>query len=209
VPTAREVVQNRPLAASELRRLIAADFERLLDGLGILNTFVAFGRVGFDLRIAIHTDNAMSPEHTIEVHSLRRAKQEVEADPALAAVETPPLADASADAVVFAAERSRRISSPNAERLRAGLPVTVFARAEDGSRVDHEVSYPADSAAGDGDVTDKPGDVAAAEARARWGLPPLGAAPVATSAVAPAPAVEVVESVTPADAAAADRAAGV
>lgn len=177
MPTARESVQNRPLTGAELKKIILADVDSILDNLGVLTSTMAFGRCAYDVRVVLHIDNVLMPEHSIEDGSVRASRQEVEASPELAAIERAPLTETSGEDVVLAAERQRRIASPNAERSRLGLPVTITRRLQDGTSEETKVEYPPDGNVGDGDVTDAPSDEAAARARERYGLPPLPTAP--------------------------------
>jgi len=60
---------------------------------------------------------------------------------------------------------TRRVTSPNAERLRAGLGVPVEVRQQDGSTITEELQYPPQPGAGDGDVTIED---QSAKARVKW-----------------------------------------
>jgi len=169
MPTARETVPNRALSGAELKRILADDFERLLANEGLLSDHIAFGRVGYDLRLDLHLDNPYHPESSISLKSRPVAGNLVAASPELAAVESAPLADPSPEATVASRRRSRRITSPNAERVRVGLPVPVEVKQQDGTVTTEAITYPPEEAAkhGDGDVDEA--DVSD-ETRATWGL---------------------------------------
>ena len=182
MPTARETVPNRALSGAELRRILADDFERLLAAEGLLSDHIAFGRVGYDLRLDLHLDNPYHPESSVERKSRAVAGNIVAGQPELAAIESAPLTDPSADAAVASRRRSRRIVSPNAERVRVGLPVPVEVKQQDGTVTTEAITYPPEEAAkhGEGDVTDTD---TSAETRAAWGL----AADINGGAAAPIP----------------------
>lgn len=142
-PTAREVAPNLPLSGTELRELIRLDMERLLDAEGQLVPHIAFGRVAWEIRLTLHTSNVLSPISNSHVTSRPAGTNVAEKSPELAAVESFPLRDADlALTVVSAHEAQRAVTSPNAERVRAGLPITVQSRQQDGSRETRKVTYP-------------------------------------------------------------------
>ena len=177
MPTSRESVPNSPLSGAELREIIRRRCDDLLANFGILSPQMAFGRVAFSVTISLHIDNAMAADHAIADDSRRLATNLVAARPELKAIEPPPLAAASPDAVVLAETLDARIDSPNAERVRHGMPVPVIVRQPDGTRTQEMVKYPPDASLGEGDVTIRD---SSAEARQRWGQPepPADAAPV-------------------------------
>lgn len=175
-PTASEKVPNRALSATELRQLLSTDFERLLDNLSLLQSCSSFARVGWDLRIAIHIDNAMQGEHGIQDRSRAVAGNIIngstgatpasrrEPRPELAAVTTIPVPDASDSAQLEAKSLHRDVDSPNVERLRNGLPVPIERRQADSTTVLEHVTYPPDDTLGDGAVVvSDVGHVAAGE----------------------------------------------
>jgi hypothetical protein len=125
-----------------LKELIRADFERLLDNDGLLSNHIAYGRVSYDITLRKHLDNASRPEDVSSISSRRIATNIVSEHPELAAVEAIPLAGPSPDAVVSGDRASRDITSPNQERLRAGLPVPVDVRQQDNTRVTEYIKYP-------------------------------------------------------------------
>jgi hypothetical protein len=162
-PTAREVIANKPLSGDEVRELIRADVERLLDAEGLLSHYMAYGRVGWSLTLNLHLDNPVRPESVTEILSRKGAVNL----PSLAPLESAPLHDPSSAAVASGTELRRDVVSPNTERIRGGLPVTMDVRQPDGTTSQQRVEYPPDDSLGDGDVTVK--DVTAAT-RKRWGL---------------------------------------
>jgi len=163
-PTASEKVPNRQLSAAELRTLLEADFSRLLDNLSLLQSCSSFARVGWDLRIAIHIDNALQGAHDIGDHSRPVAGNIIngatgatpasrrEPRPELAAVTTIPIPDATESAQLEAKSLHREIDSPNVERLRNGLPVPIERKQADSTTVLEQVTYPPDETLGDGAV---------------------------------------------------------
>jgi len=153
MPSSKEIVSNRALSGPELAKLIRADFEKLLDGEGLLSAQMAYGRVSYDLRIRLHMANPHHPESEISIASRARAKQEIEADPNLAVVEAPPLASPPDDSVVAGVEAAREITSPNMERIRTGEPIPVSVKQMDGTVSTQHIKYPQDPDAGEGAVT--------------------------------------------------------
>lgn len=163
-PTAREVIANKPLAGDEVRELLRADFERLLDAEGLLSHYMAYGRLGWSLTLALHLDNPMRPESVTEILSRGAAINQ----PEIAAVEgAPPLANPSEEDIASALTLERTVTSPNVERLRNGLPVTIDVRQQDGTTSQQKVDYPPDPSLGEGDVTITDHS---SEQRAKWGL---------------------------------------
>lgn len=148
MPTSREVVVNRALSGAEVRAILEADVAKLLDSEGLLSPYVAYGRFGYYVEVRLFTGNPMTPESSSFVESRGGARPE-------------------ADDVVSAGRISRHITSPNAERLRAGLPVTVESLQQDGTKASEQIHYPPQEDLGEGEV--ELSDTTAA-ARAKWGL---------------------------------------
>lgn len=136
MPTAREAIINRRLSGDEARQLIAADVERLLAAEGLLSSHVAYGRIAWEVELRLHVENALSPDSRSFVESKVNA--------ATPAVSAPPLAAPAPDAVIAGLTISRSIESPNAERLRTGLPITLDVKQQDGTVSQQQVSYPVD-----------------------------------------------------------------
>ena len=176
--TSRETVPNRALSGTELKRLILADTQAMLDGDGLLSPYIAYGRVSYSVTVRLHMDNPLTPESSTTRTSRTQATGAVAADSTLAAVEPAPLAGASDAAVVSATRRTRTIDSPNAERLRTGLPVPVEVKQSDGTTHTETIQYPPDPSLGDRTARDE--DVTA-ETSADW---KISAKPTA-SAIAP------------------------
>ena len=172
MPTAREAIANRMLSGSEVRELLLRDFERILQGQGLLNSYVAYGRIGYTITLALHLDNPMVKE----ADSVSKVESRAGVAPG---TESVPLANPSADSTLSSTELSRNITSPNAERLRHGLSIPVESRGPDGITRSDSVSYPPQPELGEGDVTLAD---ATAKAREAWGIPvSLNAAPKTTS----------------------------
>lgn len=182
--TDKEAVVNKALSGTELRELLLRDFLKLLDGDGMLTNQTAYGRASYDIRYRIHVDNTMQRKHESATSSRPEARNHMAKQPGLEAVETAPLLNPSPESIVTGTELTRTITSPNAERLNAGLPLTVDTREQDGSKVQKPVTYP----------VPEPGEVAedvtvvdtTAQVRKDWDLQPI-AAPAAASASAPVP----------------------
>lgn len=170
MPTNREVVPNTKLAGHEIRKILAADFERLLDNEGLLSAHIAFGRVSYTIDLKMHIDNPFHPESHIHTASRQIGRNIVSDNPDLAAIEPSPLDNPSADATVEALRLTRNITSPNAERVRHEMPVPAIRRQADGTTTTEKITYPLDA------LPDlPPEDVAitdtSAEAAAAWGQP--------------------------------------
>lgn len=188
--THRETAQNRPLSGAELRKRIHADCERLLDAEGLLASSVAYGRVSYELVLRLHARPQQEPSVT-RLHSTHVASNVV-AQPgneALAAIVPPPLRGEDAtDAVLSAHTVVRQVTSPNAERVRLGLPVPVEVRQQDSTKITQMVKYPPDETLGEGNVRVED---TTAEARREWGLPAVAAAPATQAAAAAAAAAPI------------------
>lgn len=143
MPTTNEIVTNKPLSGLELREIIRSDFERLLDGEGLLSHYLAYGRISYDLTLRLHLDNPMQRESSVSIASKPHADTIIEA---------PPLKDTTAEAVASGTNVRRDITSPNAERLRHGLPVPVTTRGADGTTQQEMVKYPPQPELGPGEV---------------------------------------------------------
>jgi hypothetical protein len=176
MPTEREAVLNKSLSGLELKALILRDFSKMLDEEGMLTQYSAYGRCAYDIRLRIHTDNVMNRISESTQHSRAQARQHIEVNPGLAAVEQGvPLRDPSPDSEVGATELIRNVSSPNSERLNAGLPITVDTREQDGSKVQKSVTYPAPEP---GEVPESVGMTdLTAQTRKDWDLKPVQAPP--------------------------------
>lgn len=154
-PISRETVVNKPLAGNEMKELLRADFDRMIDGEGLLSAHIAYGRVAWRMMLYLDLDNASAPTRIpSRMESARQANDAVKERPQLAAVEAFPLASPppSSDRVVAGVELDRTITSPNEERLRAGLPLSVTVPQQDGMRVTEQVQYPPQPDLGPGAV---------------------------------------------------------
>ncbi len=165
MPTNSERVVNRPLSGDELKILLRADFERLLASEGMLSPHIAFGRIAYTIDLRLHMDNFVMPESHSTIASRPPAVNVLPTKPELAAVEAMPLAEPSPKVAVGATRLTRSIDSPNAERLRNGLPVPVEVTQQDSTRTTQHITYPPDAfpELGGGDV--KIADVSVAVAR--------------------------------------------
>lgn len=152
MPTSRETVANRALNGHELRDIIRRQFDRLLEADGMLTPGVAYGRVAFKVQLTLHMDQLMMQPVPSFVHSAPADKVSVEGKPALAALEAFPLRRPGPDAEVGSLQLTYEIDSPNQERLRHDLPITLESRGQDGQVTQHPVHYPAPEGLGDGQV---------------------------------------------------------
>jgi hypothetical protein len=169
MPTGRETVINRALSGDELKKIILSDCQRLVDNEGMLSPHIAFGRVSYTLTLRIHVDNPSVPASSIEIASRPIAHNIVDKQPELAAIESAPLVNPSPEAEPGAMELTRTIDSPNAERLREGMPIPVVVKGQDGTTTTESIAYPPGSfpELGPGEVMLKD---ATDMARQQWGL---------------------------------------
>lgn len=145
MPTAKEIVQNKPLTGQELKAIMLRDFERLLNRQGMLTGIMAFGRCSFEVILKIQIDNPMYPNHTLQTKSKPPSEQDKVQQPELKSLETFPLTDPSADSLIVGTTLKRDIQSPNRVRVEEGMPVTVSHRDQSGKTVEREVIYDAAS----------------------------------------------------------------
>jgi hypothetical protein len=147
MPTASEVVPNKALSAKEVKELLHSDFIRLMENLSLLSSPVAFGKVSWKISLTLSTENDQT--HQIDLISQPVARNILTGDlggipaaPQLAAVKQHPLAGAFAESV--SRELERNVTSPNAERLREGMPVPVDVKDRDGTKRQEQVQYAPD-----------------------------------------------------------------
>jgi hypothetical protein len=143
MPTANEIVGNKALGGEELRSILRADFERLMDADGLLSHYMAYNRISYDITLRLHLDNPYMPESKVVIES--KPKHDT-------VIESAPLKDASAAAVASGTNIHRDVTSPNAERLRHGLPLPVTVRGQDGTTQTQQVKYPPQPDLGPGEV---------------------------------------------------------
>jgi hypothetical protein len=160
-PSNLEAVSNKVLSGHELAKIILADVERLLQNDGLLSNHIGFGRITYEIIVRKHMDNFMLPTDTSFLVSQKKNDTPVE--------DGPQLKNPSVDAIVDAQRVTREIDSPNAERVRMGLPVPVDVRQQDGTTTAEFITYPKQPELNSGNVTV---DDVTSDARAAWGLPP-------------------------------------
>jgi hypothetical protein len=158
-PTSTEAIVNKKLSGLELREILRADFEHLLDAEGLLSHYIAYGRISYDLTLRLHLDNPYTPESSVSIASKPQAGTVIEA---------PPLASPSAKSVVSAQNVHRDIKSPNEERLRHGLTLPVVTTGQDGTIQTEQIKYPPQPELGPGETTLTD---ASKDAREAWKIP--------------------------------------
>jgi hypothetical protein len=141
VPTVSEKVTNQPLSGTELKEILRQDFDKLLASDGMLADRVAYGRCAYHIRLTLHTGNVYWPESTVDCVSDRRGV----IDDEHVVPEKMPLSPAPPDEHFAAHDLSRKIDSPNMERLRTGMPVPIQRKQADGTIITEHVKYPADA----------------------------------------------------------------
>lgn len=190
MPTASERATNKPLSGEEVKRLLTDDFLALLDADGMLQPHLAYGRISWQIRLTLHTGNPVVPESVSTAQSRQPSAQAIAAQPALASVLPWMSGQATSHLRVTAADLTRKIVSPNAERIRTGLPVPVDVKQTDGTMITQSIKYPADPAQGSSPVIAD----ASPDPRPDWGqldevqevvIPDVGSTPIPTSGLAP------------------------
>lgn len=152
MPTANERIANKALTGEEVKQILRKDFEKMIAGEGLLNEYTAYHRLGYRLSLTLHMDNPATPKSVTTVESKPEGKNTIEAHPELAAIQSVPLQEPSANLAVSGTELTRNIESPNEERVRHGLEVTMEVKQPDRTVTQEKVTYPPDAALGDGDV---------------------------------------------------------
>lgn len=143
MPTHSELVSNKPLAGSELAKILRADIDKMLASDPMLGALIAYGRISYEVRVTLHMDNYSYPTHMTSVHSRAAAKDQ----PHLAALESGlPLRNASPTSLVSATETYRDITSPNVSRIEHGLPIEIIRRGDGGTTQSESVLYPPEMA---------------------------------------------------------------
>jgi hypothetical protein len=141
--TGRETVLNKPLTGTEVKELMTRDFERLIANDGMLAPHLAFGRIGWSISISKHLENPYHPEEESIIRSFPTATNLLDANPEQAAIDTYPLSPPVApDSLIDANTLHRTVDSPNAERIREGLPLDAEVRQLDGTKTIEQVTYP-------------------------------------------------------------------
>jgi hypothetical protein len=140
MPTSNEVLPNKPLTGTELKEELRQDFERLLENEGLLQPYVAYGRIAYELKLTLHLDNQMSNHSESRITSRTPAKNAERRPP----IEPFPLDNPSDSNILAATKLTRQVDSPNEERIRAGMPVPVDIRNSDHTVTSENVQYPKD-----------------------------------------------------------------
>jgi hypothetical protein len=143
MPSLKEIVVNTALSGEELKVVLRDYFERLLTAEGMLTPNAAFGRVSFTLALRLHIDNPWMRDYPATTFKSERASPAAIAEqPSLVALERTPLADPSPDAAKHTTTLHANVESPNAERVRLGIPVPVVVEQRDGTRSVERIKYP-------------------------------------------------------------------
>lgn len=145
MPTSKELVANKPLAGSDLAKIILADVTDMLDRDGLLSGHIAYYRASYEVRVTLHFDNPSMRESSSAATSRAQARDKVTADSTLAAIEPFPLADPSAESILAATERHREIESANGARMDFGLPIDILSKDQNGQSTEKSIIVPADA----------------------------------------------------------------
>lgn len=128
MPVSREVVPNRPLTGPELRQIICSDVDRILQRDGMFQPHVGYHRVSYRVTVELQTDFPMLSPHRNVIASRPQPGQEP-------AIEPGPLDKPSENVQTAAVERTRKIDSPNKERVKRGMPISVVTKGPDNQPV--------------------------------------------------------------------------
>jgi hypothetical protein len=167
MPTLNEAIPNRALSGSEVKALILEDFERSLAAESLLADHLAYGRISWRVDLTLHIGNQFIPVSTSFTESKSVGTNMLEAMPEMEAIEKFPLNPPPADEITGGISVERTVESPNAERLRSGLPVPADIMLSDGTYTTKHIQYPATGEAGDVKISDSTD-----EARAKLNKPP-------------------------------------
>lgn len=141
----REVIPNKGLSGLEVAEIIKNRVGFILDRDGFLSNNRSFGRFSFEVKVTLHFDNFLYPEHVALIKPEAMSKQQLTANPGLAAMEpTIPLPNPSGDDEVSATETVDIIQSPNGARLEHDLPIQVQYRDSSGNQAIKDIKYDGD-----------------------------------------------------------------
>jgi hypothetical protein len=141
MPLNQETIPNKPLSGIEVKGLILQDLEKLLDNDCMLTEYIAHGRISWKVRYSLCFDNPLLPASEMSYATRKPAHKEQDPVPGL---DQFPLSESSPEMSFSAHEISREVDSPNAERLRTGIPVEVVGVDDDGRRTTKLVKYDTD-----------------------------------------------------------------
>lgn len=138
MPLNQETIPNKPLNGIEIRDLMMRDLEKMLANDCMVSDNLAYGRISWKLRYSLNFDNPVLQNSEISYATRPHAHN----DPnKIDQLEAFPLEKPSTEAVFSSSEAERNVESPNAERLRAGIPVEVQTIDDEGKRVGKLVQY--------------------------------------------------------------------
>lgn len=145
MPASHERVPNKPLSGTELMKIMENDVANTLRRDGMFSQNLAYGRVSYEIRISMHLDNYMYPEHVSVTLSKKASKQQIEANPELEALLAPPIEDETEQAIIVSQEVQAQILSPNVARIENDLPLTIAKRDMDtGHMIEVKQTYKGD-----------------------------------------------------------------
>lgn len=148
MPASHETVSNRGLSGSEAKEIILADVSSILDRDGLLSPHIGFTELAYKITVELHMNNPAYPTHTILVHSkpkpIEQQPKEVKSFPLPQETLTVGTGDGAVTeerAVGIASTRTRKVTNPNKERIKRGMPITISAQDKSGHYVDKQVMY--------------------------------------------------------------------
>ncbi len=167
MPTSYETIPNRPLSGDELHQILVQDVDSRLSADGLLSPHIGFSQVAYRITIELQMVNPAYPTHKILIQSRAKPSQTEEIKPFPL-----PIPKEDEETIGVGLERKRRITNPNRERIKRGMPVTVSAvDPRDGHIKEHGAKYGVETLGeGGGDLMEGAEDSnVTEEKRKEWG----------------------------------------
>jgi hypothetical protein len=123
-----EAVPNKPISGNEAAQIIEADVRTVLSRDGLMTPHMAFSELAYKITVEIHMNNPTYPKHEILIQSRPKPDQNEAVKPfPLEQVIDGEGPDAQETVIGVAHERTRKVTNPNKERIKRGMPVTMVA----------------------------------------------------------------------------------
>ena len=149
MPISYEAVPNRDISGEEAQQIILDDVKHVLSHDGVLAPHIAFQSLAYKVTVELQMNNPTYPKHEILAQSRPKPNQHEAIKPFPIPQEVVIGEDGEPEESVIgiANERERKITNPNKERIKRGMPIKVIAPNKDGHLVDKEVKYEKDTLA--------------------------------------------------------------
>lgn len=143
MPTNYEAVPNRPISGDEAAKIIEQDVHEVLTRDGILQPHIGFQELAYKITVEIHMNNPTYPEHKIISQSKPKPNQDEAVKPFPLPQEVVGEGEEAQEQVIgMAHERTRKITNPNKERIKRGMPVHIVAPdPKTGHLINKDVQY--------------------------------------------------------------------